>query len=589
MLARATRRWRFSLERGIPDSAFRSPMSLHLPIRQRSRVRAGLFLAFTATLAVGGCQSAECAAGLELRSGRCIDPTQPGNCEPCGTHAFCDTGVTPNECACAPGYEGNPCTFAGLISDPGFEEAINTGPWADDDGKGVTVLPTIGDRDPGEALLPDSVLCNAGALLQIVNAPSLELGEPMVAEINYKAQNVHGVAVGFGRSWTRLPPDAPSWRRETICLGEGAYGEGPNGGDVEVRLSASEQRGNCYDLESEEEPVEIRIDHFSIGPAEETPCPAPGEVLNGAAELDGEGWHPLTEGDVEAELKADVGQFGTSGARLAREAGKTGRATMTTQLSVPLPSEESGPPALRFWWRGSSGGLYDVTLGTTVDLDDRGRQADTLVGTGSGLVRIYCLPPWTHGSVIDLSFSLPDSDTGAVELVVDDVTLLPDPGCGTDEALLDPSFESAPNQWLGVVLHSSLEAVRLQSNRELARSGEGLMELSYESSSPNLAMETYVLVPPSDGEEGPAVTFYSKSPATSSTEVKWVLGRSERESGSVQVEVDWAPNEVCLPARWAGRWFRLQVAVESTEPPVRQERVLLDDFSLGTSSRCTGE
>lgn len=559
-------------------------MSLHLPIRWRAT--AGLFLAFAATLAVGGCQQSECAVGFELRSGRCIDPTQAGNCEPCGAHAFCDIGVTPNECACAPGYGGNPCTFAGLILDPGFEEAIDTGAWADDGDKGVTVLPTIGDRDPGEGFLQDSVLCNAGALLQIVDAPSLELGEPLVAEVNYKAEGVHGLAVGFGRSWTRLPPDAPSWRQETFCLGEGAYGESPNGGEVEVRISASEREANCYDLVPDSG---IRIDHFTIKPAGQVTCPAPGEVLNGGAKLDGEPWRFLTEGDVEAGLEADVGEFGTSGARLAREASQTGRATMTTQLSVPLPHEESEAPALRFWWRGSSGGLYDVALGTTVDLDDRGRQADTLAGTGSGLTRIYCLPPWTHGTVLDLSFSLPDADASAVELVVDAVTLTTDPSCGTDEALLDPSFESAPNEWLGVMLHSSHEAVILQSNHELARSGDGLMELSYESSDASLAMETYVLVPPSDGENGPAVRFYSKSSGISSSEVQWVLGRGEVERGDVQTKVTWEPNEVCLPPQWSGRWFRLQVTVESAEAIVRQESVLLDDFSLGTSSRCAAE
>lgn len=579
-------RWRLPLERGISEQVFRPLMSLHLPIRWRSRATASLLLAFATTLAAGACQSAECAPGLDFRSGRCIDPTQPGECEPCGVHAFCDASVMPNACSCAPGYEGNPCSFAGLIVDPGFEEAINIGPWADDGGKGATVLPTVGDRDPGEGALAGSVICSAGSLVQTIRAPSLELAEPLVVEVNYMAEGVHGLAVGFGRSWTRLRPDAPSWRSETFCLGEGAYGESPNGGEVEVRISASERQANCYELEPGSE---IRIDHFTIRPAGEISCPAPGDVVNGAAELDGEPWGFFTDGNVEAELEAGVGHLGSSGASIARDAGESGRATMTTQLSVPLPSEDDPPPALRFWWRGKSGGLYDVALGTMVDLDDRGRQADTLAGTGSGLDRIYCLPPWTHGSVLDLSFSLTDEGASAVELVVDDVTLTTDPDCGTEEDLLDPSFESAPNSWVGVAVHSSLETVVVQSNSELARSGDGLMELSYENADANLAMETYVLVPQNDGEDGPAVTFYSRSPATLSTEVQWVLGRSEVERGDLQTEVTWEPNEVCLPPQWAGRWFGLQVRVGSPEGLVRQERVLLDDFSLGTSPNCTAD
>jgi hypothetical protein len=76
------------------------------------------------------------------------------------------------------------------------------------------------------------------------------------------------------------------------------------------------------------------------------------------------------------------------------------------------------------------------------------------------------------------------------------------------------------------------------------------------------------------------------SPATPSTQVKWVLGRSERETGDVQTEITWQPNEVCLPAQWASRWFRLQVQVDLLQSPERQERILLDDFFLGTSPSC---
>lgn len=562
-----------------------SRMSLHVPKRVRVRARAGFSVALATAFLCGACQSADCAEGLEFRFGRCIDPDQPGNCEPCGDHAFCDTAVTPNVCSCAPGYEGSPCSFAGLIADPGFEETLDQSPWSDDGGKGATTLPTIGDWDPGEALLGGSVICNAGGLVQTVTAPSVSLVGPeaLVADVNYKAEGVHGLAIGFGRSWTRLAPDAPTWTSKTFCLGESAYGESPNGGEIEIRISASERLSNCY---APAPGSEIRIDHFTIRPAEETACPAPGAVVNGTAELDGEPWRFETQGNVEAGLEADVGREGTSGARLARDAGQSGRAAMTTQLSVPLPNEESSTPALRFWWRAASGGLYGVTMGTMVSLEDRGRQVDNLVGTGSRQNYIYCLPPWTHGTVLDLTFSLPAEGASAVELVIDDVEIVSDPDCGSERDLLDPSFESAPNRWPGAMVGSSLESVLLQLDSALARTGNGVLELSYEKEDAELAMETYVLVPQSNNEEGPAVSFYSKTPATVSTMVQWVLGRSEVEKGDVQTEVDWLSNEVCLPANWAGRWFRMQVTVASPEALLGVERVLLDDFSLGTSLSC---
>jgi hypothetical protein len=511
--------------------------------------------------------------------GQCREPI----CDaPCGEHAFCDTSVAPAECRCAAGYEGTPCAFTGLIQDPGFQEDPDTSPWIGD--KGATVLPTL---DGEGALDGDSVICNAGSLLQMVEMPSHELAEPFMVEVNYKAEGVHGLAVGFNRSWKRLPPtESLLWRTETFCLGEGGYGEAPNGGLVDVRLSASERHRNCDDPELDSR---IRIDHFTIRPDTENECLGlePSEVLNGSAEPNEAGWRFFKEDNAQAGFAPGEGRDTTSGARLARGAGETGRATMATQISVPLPSPEFPSPALRFWWRGSSGGLFDVELGTLVDLDDRGRQVDTLVGTGAEPDYIYCLPPWTHGSVLDLSFSLPDGDSSAVELVIDDVAITTDGDCGTEEDLLDPSFESAPNRWLGASVSSIYEMVLLQPDDPDARTGSGLIELNYdENAVVELAMETYVFVPQSEGDQGPAVTFHSMSPATPSTQVKWVLGRSERETGDVQTEITWQPNEVCLPAQWASRWFRLQVQVDLLQSPERQERILLDDFFLGTSPSC---
>jgi hypothetical protein len=444
--------------------------------------------------------------------------------------------------------------------------------------EGATVLPTVGDLDPGEGALDDAgVICFAGSLLQVVEMPSYDLAEPFVVEVNYKAQGVHGLAVGFNRSWKRLPPTESSWRRETFCLGEGGYGADPNGGEVRVRISASERLANCLGSEAS-----IRVDHFTIRPAGEIECLPPDDVLNGEAEPGGGEWGFFREGNAEAGFASGEGRDGTPGARVARDAGETGRATMTTQISVPLPASRPSP-ALRFWWRGSSGALFDVNLGTRVNFDDRGRQFDTLTGTGSRRNPIYCLPPWTHGSVLDLSFSLPDDGSSAVELVVDDVAITSDPDCGNEEDLLDPGFESAPNRWPGASVSSMQETVLLQPDS--MGDGNGLLELSYENAGAELSMETYVLVPQSEDEQGPAVTFHSLSPATLSADVKWVLGRGEKE-GEVQAEITWQPNEVCLPPHWAGRWFRLQVKVESPTGPERQERIWLDDFFLGTSALC---
>jgi len=515
--------------------------------------------------------------------GQCVGQPDGSTCGGCGAHEFCDTSATPDACACVPGYTGDPCTFQGLIRDPSFQQLVDTGAWVNEDGKGAAVLPgELGDVDSGEGDLDDSVICNGGSLLQVVEMPSYELADPFVVEVNYKAEGVHGLAVGFGRSWTRLPPTGPNWEPGRFCIGEGGYGRDPAGNEVEVRISASERLANCY---YREPGSSIRVDHFRIVRANDGECLAPGSVRNGTVEAQGEAWEVLTEQDAQGGLAPGEGREGEPGMRIRRAAGAAGRATMATQMSVPL-AESLPSAALVFWWRGSSGHLFDVELGTLIDLGDRGRQVDTLAGTGSGLPYIACLPPWTHGSELDLSFSLPEGGADLVELVVDEVQLTSDSRCGTDPDLLDPGFESAPNRWFGSSVSSTRETVVLQENDPLVRSGRGLLELRYERPDATLSMETYVFVPESDGEEGPALTLHSLSPATPSAEVTWVLGRSEVETGDVLTEVDWQANRVCLPPPWAGRWFRVQVRVESTTGVTGEERILLDDFSLGTSPLC---
>jgi hypothetical protein len=349
----------------------------------------------------------------------------------------------------------------------------------------------------------------------------------------------------------------------------------------------------------------ILIDRLTIRQAEAEEClplDPPGAVLNGDAEpltvdqqwWEGASWDFRFDSDAQngfayAGFEADKGQAGSIGVKVAREADETGRATATTQISVPVPADSLPSPALKFWWRGSSPALFDVELGTRIDLDDRGRHVDTLAGTGSRENYIYCLPPWTHGSVLDLSFSLRDDNSTAVELVIDDVSITSDSDCVGTEDILDPGFESAPNRWFGGWTNSRLATVALELDQQLAHNGSnGLLAFSYENGDAELFMETYVLVPSVEVEQEPLLTFYSRAPATVSTTVEWVLGLDESETGPVKTDAAWKRNEVYLPRRWAGRWYRLQVRVGSPEGLLGRERLLLDDFSVAPApSRST--
>ncbi len=530
-----------------------------------------------------GCQSASCDPALLNNDGVCIEL----KCDaPCGGNEFCNIDETPPACVCAAGFSGTPCTFSGLIEDPGFFEPLDDSPWGGT--QGATIENTAATPiDIGKGVLLPGVVCNAGQLWQEVHMPSMDNAPAFVAEIHYRARDVHGLALGLGDAWTRLPPTRDEeWARGVrVCLGEAAYGSSPGGGPVRVQLSASERLADCLDGSPE---GTIEIDRFDIVPATPAECPEPGTVVNSAAERGDVDWEFLEEGDVEADLVEGVGFEGSAGARLFRDAGALGRATMSTRISVPFVES----PAVRFWWRATRQQIFDVTAGTLVDLDDRGRQVDTLVGTvntsvpnNAGVPRLYCLPPWTQGTVIDWSFSLPEQPADEpIELVVDDLELTTDESCGTDDMLLDGGFESAPRPWFGASLSSADEAIFVRDDEGLAAEGSGVLELTYWNSAPGVGMEAYVRIP--KDEPKPALVFYSRSPREPSVEIRWFLGWDEVMSALVQTDDEWQPNEVCLPQSWAGRWFRVSVRAAGLEPatPIAQERVYLDDFSLGSCS-----
>jgi hypothetical protein len=553
-------------------------------------------------LAAGACRSAQCAEGIATVEGTCVP--EGGNCGPCGDHEYCEASVVPNECLCAPGYEGSPCEFAGLIRNSDFDEVGDTS-WFEETVKGAGVNAVaigVDEGDLGVAILPGSALCDAASLTQIVNMPSYDAAaERHVVEVTYTADVVHGLAIGFGRVWKRLPPTGPNaWASKTSCLGEGAYGEGPGGSEVRIRFSASEQLDECFFAAPAIPEGRIEVTRFDIRPAKDGECLAFGQVRNGEALPEAGGWRFETENSIAGAIVAGVGENGASGARLRREASTSGRATMTTELSVPLP-REGEPPALRFWWEGSPQQLFEVELGTQGEPEEpevvsedeeldwleregrRGRQLATLVGTGAGLRHTYCLPPWTHGNVLDLSFSLTEGDPSKLtQLVIDEVEIITDEGCGNNAELLDPGFDYAPNFWSGTKLGSDSAEVVL-----VDESGNGRLELAYWGAQIDVGMEMYVLVPNSSESGGPVLTFSSRAPTSLSADVEWILGRNEFPRKEIEPLDEWKENEVCLPPEWSDRWYRVQVRATGTDDsPGDREEVRLDDFSLGTSPNC---
>ncbi len=456
--------------------------------------------------------------------------------------------------------------------------------------RGATVLPLENGLNPGVAFLAPSVVCNAGEVSQTIEMPSFDSAEPFIAEVTYRAQNVHGLGVGFGRAIKTLPA-TEDWQTIRFCLGESAYGpsDAEYGGSVKLRVTASERTVTCPD----DTLGRIEVDRLWIDVAQQGECPKPGEVLNGAAEAGDRGW--IFEGDPsKAALMEGVGRNGTGGAALVKAEGGATSTSMAAQLSVPLATD-SFSPALRFWWKSSVGSAFAVEIGA---FPDTTRPVDTLVGDDSWRSYAYCLPPWTHGNVLDLAFFPATADsTIATELVVEDVELFSDDRCGDSPELLDPGFDSAPNRWHGVSdlgSQTTGESITLRDDAELARTGRGVLEMTYTANDQLLRFETWLLVPESFENRGPQLVFFSKVPADAPMVVSSFLGKSTRPTDELLPGDLWRSNEVCLPPEWAGRWFRFQLRIGPSrfepfttfDPPMR---VFVDDFELRTSEACKAE
>lgn len=537
-------------------------------------------------LLAAGCGSASgCAEGFEQEGTRCVP--EPLDCAAlCDAHETCHRGSDGVVCECAVGYQGSPCVWAGAPEDPEFADLAA---WADTS-NGAQVVPLAdGLRGPGIASFESSVACNGGAVSQIIDMPSYASADPFVIELTYRA-TVEAIDVLYGHTFETLPGSADEWVTRRFCLGEAAYG-----GPVKFLVAASERRADCFSTPS----GTIKLDRFEILVANPGECPEPGSALNGKANAANGGWFFSVQtlagqGAATGALQSGVGKNGSDAARIYKAAGGTNRAAMGTQVSVPLPSSVPSP-ALRFWWRATEGAMFRSELGTFVGVTAFLTGLDYFAGTGEPETYTYCLAPWTHGGVVDLSFTpvkVGDFVNSASELVVDDVEIISDPRCGDALDVLDPGFDSSPNRWPGVVvLDPPASGVRILKDSERADPpADGFLELSYASNRSYVAMGTRIWIPRAEGNRGPQLVFYSNVEADPGVPVKWLLGRSGTINAELLQGGGWRPNEVCLPPEWAERWFRFGVVAGQSSEPLQTfdppKHVLLDNFQLTTSERC---
>ncbi len=541
-------------------------------------------LVVLSVVASTGCDASTCGEGFEAREGRCVGVSASSCPEPCDAeaHEVCDTSLVVPACACAAGYEGDPCGWSGVLLDPGFEDAS-----AWELKNGATVLPDAeGPTGKGVAFLAPSVVCNGGAIAQRVDMPPYPAAEPLVGELTYRARDANGIAVGIGRAWKHLPPSqGDDWSTRRFCLGEGAYG-----GSFLLQIASAEKLQACNTP-----PVEdgrIDVDRLTVELADAGECPLPGEVFNGDAEAGASGWSFDASGGAAAGFIAGGGRRSTDGVGLSSpETVLVGLAAMTTKLSVPLPTPTSSP-SLRFWWTATEGHFFPVEVGTFLGVENLDRTLETLLGAGTWREHVYCLPPWTHGTIADLSFFL-QARSEESEIVVDEVSVALDESCTGSADIHDPGFESVARRRPGIIVFGSTDqSFDVVRDPSRARTGEGFFEVEYATTSALVIVELWVFVPASDEGGGPQIRFYSSLPADPELRVRWVLGRASEREAELIPGGGWLLNQACLPPQWANRWYRFQVWIGDageTFPIDPPKSILLDDFEVATSPACPSE
>lgn len=557
-------------------------------------MRVSILLAFAVCM-VSACGPSECGEGLTGADGSCGGTGgQVVNCNPsCKSedHEYCGGTADAPECTCVAGYTGSPCTW-GLVPDAAEFDA--SGVWTSSNGATVVKEGLGSDGAEGIAFLLPEVVCNGGRVSQIVDMPNFSSAEPFEVEITYRARGVEGVAIGVGRAFKTLPPTVgDAWSPPTrFCLGEAGYGpaDEPYGGPVELQIGASERHNACVG-----DPIgTIEVDRVQIVVADK-PCPQPGTALNGAADIGEGGWvfeaAEFSQGFAEGSLKASVGRNNTSGARVFREAGSNKVSAMAVPISVPV----SGARALSFWWKGTTDFRFQTDIGTFGGPGVVRKPFDTLHGNGEWQHYTYCLPPWTHGNVVDLGFVPVLADPSKEsELVVDDVELLDGPECGDSTNVLDPEFNSSPNRWPGVLeFNTSGGSVAIRNDEVFSHTKPGVLEISYATNEAAIWLNTWVLVPDSDGNEGPQLVFWSWVPPIPDTPVRWLLGRDRSVNRDFPATGKWERNPLCLPPEWSGRWYRFNIEVGPSGDQIKNfvpdKKIRLDDFELTTSSDCPAE
>lgn len=494
-----------------------------------------------------------------------------------GEHRACEWNGSYDECACAAGYSETAagCAWTGGPSNAGFEDMSA---WTV---QGALLNPGgAGSSEPGEVFFTTDAVCNLGSVSQTVRMPSIEQGEPLVAEIVYRSAgggeggDLIGPAFAINGAWTMLPA-ASDWKTERRCLSNSGYG-----GDVTFEVSVADKAYSCPSNTS----TTLSVDRFAVVPAMPDECPPPGTVRNGTFE-DETGWSFSNSSiGAQAGIVEGAGESGSRAAQIQLTKNCTS-ASMSGKIVIPTP-DVTPAPALQIWWKGAQGTPTTLRLG--------GRPLTTLHGTGSEQTTTFCLPPWTYGADWDITASLSSGGTCADVLdytfAMDNLRITSTPACSLEN---QQGFESAPLPLLGTTIPRDGASEALD-DASLALTGSGVLHLHVPGPCTSASYEGWVPTPASEGNNGPAVKLWYNVPTHAAANASYSAGGLLRavSGGSFPEGGGWAQQVICLDPDFAGRLSRVSVSLNGGGACTVNSGAAdayFDDVEIGTDVSCPVE
>ena len=516
----------------------------------------------------------------------------------CGLHEVCNESGGNRQCECAAGYAASgdsACAFTGLPADPGFQDptkwtAVGMGP--------VVNATAPGSKQPGELVLDKTALCNYSGIKQTVTMPPFERADSLKLTVTHTVNDPmfdfftsFTMQVGVGKQWVEFTPVRNQYKTSSFCLGPAAFG-----GPVDITINA---QGSM--LCTNTTTGSIRIDELKIELAAPGECPKQDGIVNGDFQL-ATGWLFPSVQSGAGQILPNIGENGSFAAQLTQP----NRCSEVTALgTVRIPTEaQNAHPAFDIYWNGTSNTRLAVQIG--------GKSIGTLNANGVIKHSRVCIPKWAAGNTTSIGFfaqRASDNNCGVAlnrTFILDNITIVDEPACGTLADITDPSFERIANAMGPMpgwgLLHGYVnddEGGRAFIINQPANAATGMGVLRTSNSNPCVGFgeagaEFATVVPAASGTAGPAVKFSAKAAANANTETRaTMLPVTQNSPFKTIVENGvYAPNVLCIPPNLIGRLVGFKLSTGSLGggcAPIAEEFGFFDDVSVGTDASCPAQ